>query len=256
MGLANQEAFSNVCFVVPGCSWDRGELIKIKRDFQTGKKIVEVSYPPTEKGSPRMTTLKRFHPGSDDYTLSYRLRFGSWYDCARGAKAHGVGPKNPTTGCAARTDEGWSVRLITQSGGRPALYIYDQDRRISSGCGQYFTAPNFSKQNFSDWQERWFDIPLYVKVNSPGSNNGVAKLFVDGKQIHQADGLRLRQSGVNDSKIQSIMYNTAYGGGSWEHAPRRTTYVQYSDFRMSRGEVPRNIVNKSVSANWSGSEIF
>lgn len=242
---------SNIDCNSDGCSWERGELTKIKRDFQTGQRVLEVSYPPTSIGTPRVTTKKTFTPNDDEYTLSFRVKFGANYRWARGGKMHGLGPANPTTGCQAKTDDGWSVRMITQSVGRLALYIYDQDRNNSNGCGEGFTAADFTIDEF----ERWYDISIYVKLNSANEHNGVAKLFVDGKQIHQVDALRLRASDSPSSEIRSLMFNTFYGGGNWDAAPDRTTHVQFSDFQVARGEVPRKLEVKRVAMNWSADQI-
>ncbi len=234
-----------------GCSWERGELTKIKRDFQTGQNVLEVSYPPTSKGTPRITTKKAFSPIDDEYTLSYRVKFGANYRWARGGKMHGLGPTSPTTGCQPKTDDGWSVRMITQSVGRLALYIYDQDRNNPNGCGEGFTASGFQINEL----ERWYDISIYVKLNSPNEHNGIAKLFVDGVQIHQVENLRLRSTSSTESEIRSLMFNTFYGGGSWAAAPDRTTQVQFSDFQVTRGEVPRNLVVKRVAMNQASKQI-
>ena|GEM_PF-2905618 len=233
------------------CNWDRKELAKIKRDFITGKPVLEVSYPPVSIGTPRVTFNKKLPINSNDYTLSYRVKFGAHYRWAKGGKMHGLGPAKPTTGCQPRTDDGWSVRMLTMSTGRLAIYVYDQDRNNPNGCGEGFTAPNFRITN----TEKWYNISLYVKLNSPNRADGVAKLFVDGKQIHEVTGLRLRRSNAKSSLMQNFMFNTFYGGGSWDAAPDRTTHVQFSDFQIAEGEVPRVLSDTKIAADYSASEI-
>ena len=59
---------------------------------------------------------------------------------------------------------------------------------------------------------RWYCIEQYVKMNTPGKNDGILRGWVDGKLAFEKTDVRMRD--VPDLKIERIWINI-YHGGTW-----------------------------------------
>lgn len=57
---------------------------------------------------------------------------------------------------------------------------------------------------------RWYCIEQYVKLNSPGVDDGVLRAWVDGRLAFERPGIRFRD--VSSLKIESLWLNVYHGG--------------------------------------------
>lgn len=201
-------------------------------DVIATEKVLRASYEPFENGSRRILYRKSVSR-SNEYTLSYRVKFADDFEFVKGGKLHGMGPLKTTTGCNAETKSGWSNRVMFGTGGTALLYIYEQDRpkRCGRGVG--------TKSNFKFETGRWYSVSLYTKLNSRGDrSDGQAKLYIDGKQVAQADNIRFRGELGSGSDIQQLLFSTFHGGSSSLWSPSKTVKADFDDFMMIKGDYP------------------
>jgi len=193
-------------------------------------RILRTSYPPASNGSPRL--VKRFDltQAVDQATLSFDIKLHSKFEFVKGGKLHGLGGGTGTTGCDPIDANGWSVRMMWNSDGKPILYIYHQDR--DSNCGDVYTVQ--APANFAFQRGTWYRIDMQVTMNSSKSaSDGRATLYIDGEKLIDVTGLRL--TGNNAVDIDSFMFSTFYGGSNASWAPSTKTYIYFDNFTVNRG---------------------
>ncbi len=59
---------------------------------------------------------------------------------------------------------------------------------------------------------RWYCIEQYVKMNTPGKNDGVLRGWVDDNLVFEKTDVRMRD--VDKLKIETVWINV-YHGGTW-----------------------------------------
>jgi len=143
-----------------------------------------------------------------DATLKYKINLDKNYTTPVGGKFFGLGPRNQITGCKDITNNGWSARVgirdIT-----PQLYIYDQSKK-NGNCGEIIKAKNPLKNN------QWYDISLYVKLNSAGNvNDAEAILYVDGVEVAKKTKFKFydgtNRSAPTEARIQKLLVHNFLG---------------------------------------------
>jgi hypothetical protein len=153
-------------------------------------------------------------PPALEYSLNYDVFFEPGYAWARAGKLPGLSATQWDSGCSIegdglKTDPGparWSVRLMWREGGTSELYVYDQDR-IPGACG--LRGPGVVGLTIG----RWIAVTIYVRLNSQAAaHDGGARLYLDGVLARQEEGLRLRASDTEASKITNLFFSTFHGG--------------------------------------------
>ena len=59
-------------------------------------------------------------------------------------------------------------------------------------------------------RERWYSLEVYVRMNTPGANDGVLRAWVDGHRSLDEQGMRFRD--VDTLKIERVWMNVYHGG--------------------------------------------
>jgi hypothetical protein len=67
---------------------------------------------------------------------------------------------------------------------------------------------------------RRYAVSLHVKVNDPGSANGLVRLDIDGRLVESQEKLRLRGTGGPGTLISRFLFSTFHGGHD-ARPPRR-----------------------------------
>ena len=151
----------------------------------------------------------------EEIYFRYYLRFGSDWNPKRGGKLPGIGGTYGRAGWGGRPSNGrngWSARgqFKGQHEGKTPIgfYCYHADMR-----GRYGSAWIWQKDKLGYLENnRWYCIEQYVKMNTPGKNNGVLRGWVDGKLAFEKTDVRMRD--VSHLKIECIWINI-YHGGTW-----------------------------------------
>lgn len=194
-----------------------------------GTKAIRVKYVGNSEGSERVLVNHRL-PKSKVYTLNFDVKFCSGFDFARGGKLHGLGPLKPVTGGNTVPSTGYSARGMFNDGGTFKSYVYSQNMR-----GQY--GDEISAGSFKFQPGRYHAVTYQVGLNDPASmSNGYLKVFVDGVRIINHTGIKFRGSSVDDTLIQTLLFNTFHGGSDSSWAPRnadgsyKTDCAYYDNF--------------------------
>ncbi|KAA1247926.1 Ig-like domain-containing protein [Aquimarina sp. RZ0] len=74
---------------------------------------------------------------------------------------------------------------------------------------------------------RWYSVKQYIKLNTPGKNNGILKVWIDGQLANQYTNMNFRRT--SDLKIYAYWFNY-YNGGS--NTIRETGHVRIDDFKL------------------------
>ncbi len=151
----------------------------------------------------------------EEIYFRYYLRFGSDWNPRRGGKLPGIGGTYDRGGWGGRPSDGrngWSARgqFNGQREGRTPVgfYCYHADMRGSYGSSWIWEK---DKLGYLE-NERWYCIEQYVKMNTPGKNDGILRGWVDGKLAFEKTDVRMRD--IPDLKIECVWINI-YHGGTW-----------------------------------------
>lgn len=199
-----------------------------------GSTGIKANYVGYEKGSQRMLRAIRLPETYTEATLNYALKFDKDFQFSLGGKLHGLGPLKGVTGGKPMRKGGWSARILfSKNGIKP--YVYHQNLKGKYGEGK--RSPNFSFEKGT-----YYDMAIYVKVNTPASaSNGEVLIYVNGKKIASYKGLQLRGIEGKNTEINSFLFSTFHGGSSPKYAPKdsfgnyTTVVAWFDDFEVYEG---------------------
>ncbi len=160
--------------------------------------------------------------GMEEGWFRYYLIFDDWKATTSG-KLPGFADVGRLTarGCNPSTavDPGWSGRTMfwppgTQEANgnqiRLGSYIYHLDQ--AGTCADEIP---WSLDGGVANQNRWYCIEGHVRMNTPGSANGVLQAWVDGKQVLKRTDLRFRRSNERQTvKLRSMWLDVYFGGST------------------------------------------
>ncbi len=146
-------------------------------------------------------------PARDSYWLDYTVTFEPDFFYTKTGKLPGLAGGNATTGCDRKDPAGWSARLGWTLDGKGKLYVYDQDRSNQCGTNQYFADDKRYEAGETHRLTQW------IKLNTPGEDDGVIQVWLDGELAVTASDLELRGE-VDDSRalIDTLAYSVFSGG--------------------------------------------
>ena len=110
---------------------------------------------------------------------------------ARGVFRKAIQGNNPFSG---KTPIGNYIYSANQSGSYGDVYIYDGEE------------PGILDKN------KWYAIEQYVKMNTPGQNDGVIRSWINGKPSFEKTDLKFRDENSEFIKIDRIWMNIYHGG--------------------------------------------
>lgn len=149
----------------------------------------------------------------EEIYFRYYLRFASNWNPSWDGKLPGTAGRYNAGGWGGNVStgsNGWSARGIFEVPNRDGAvpignYVYHVGM---SQWGDHFLWQNEGLGNLQ--KNRWYCIEQYLKLNTPGSNNGVMRGWVDGKLAFEKSGLRFRD--VSRLKIEEVWFNVYHGG--------------------------------------------
>ena len=152
----------------------------------------------------------------------YYLRLGeSWNPVRDGGKLPGLSGTYGRAGWGGRRADGtngWSARgaFFKQSDAASPMgslrgigsYVYYAGMGSSYGdAWGWNRAPTGLLE-----KNRWYSVEQYVRLNTPGNEDGVLRAWIDGHLVFERENIRFRD--VSDLKIESIWMNVYHGGTS------------------------------------------
>lgn len=236
---------------------------------KAGKVAFEALYKKGEihpKGSSLNADLipKEFFP-SEQVRFSFKLMFDDNFPWGSDRKKVGgkiigffIGQGKASGGNYTKT--GSSFRLTWSFNGGVGPYLYpqvknphakggsggqdiswadlDQSKEVQAvsyvAAGIHMFYPK-KKENIENWDLKlkkgaWNDIEMFIKLNTPGKQDGTLSLTVNGVN-KRLDTVRFRN---DNAKIERVEIATFFGGGTKEYAPPQDTRAWYADFGFSK----------------------
>lgn len=155
----------------------------------------------------------------EEIYFRYYLRFADdWNPFLDGGKMPGIAGTYGKAGWGMRRSDGyngWSVRgsFATSPAaekttvGMTAVgsYAYHVDTDASGDYWAWSQGPSALLEN-----NRWYAVEQYVKLNTPGANNGIFRAWIDGMQVVEKTTVLFRKT--SDLKIESVWMNVYHGG--------------------------------------------
>jgi hypothetical protein len=169
-----------------------------------------------------------FNEVYDELYVSYRIKFGDGFDFVKGGKLPGLaGGASNTGGNKPDGTDGWSGRMMWRTGGSIVQYVYHPDQPTIYGedfpWNKYFT-PNV-----------WHTVETRIVMNTPGAYDGIIQSWFDGSLALDEQGIRFRD--VSSFSIDSVRFETFFGGGDPTWAPTKDEYVYFDDFVVSETRI-------------------
>ncbi|MBD2119897.1 MULTISPECIES: polysaccharide lyase [Trichocoleus] len=203
----------------------------------TGKfsKVLRVNYP-ARSASPTVARKYKAPLGGcqfladlnlqprDTLRLSYYVRFSENFDYIRGGKLPGLfGGDSNSGGDTPDGTDGFSTRFMWRKNGAGELYAYlptSDEYGTSIGRGQWRFKPGV-----------WYRLEQEVVLNQPGQQDGRVRVWLDGQQVLDQEGLTFRST--DKLKIDGIFFSTFFGGNDPSWATRKDVYVDFADFAVA-----------------------
>lgn len=179
--------------------------------------------------------------GAEEATLEYKVKFADDFVWATGGKLPGLGGASTSNGsqpagCTQNQntiENAFSCRLMWRSNTAhtqpPYLIVYDYLPNRETRCGGNTRLGNLQLQ-----RNTWYTVKQYLKLNTPGQENGILKMYIDGEQLVDLDDVMFRLSGKGSVRINSVVMHTYRGGNrsdDWWQSPQ-DDYIYFDDFKV------------------------
>jgi hypothetical protein len=171
----------------------------------------------------------------DELYISYKVKFGDAFDFVDGGKLPGLAGGlansggNPPDGA-----DGWSVRLKWQKGGGVVQYVYHPDQSQNFPYGDEFSL-EYGGSQVQAVPGTWYYVETRVRLNTPGSKDGLIHSWLNGVMVLDKQGLRFRD--ISNLHIDIDFFGTFFGGNDASFAPKKDEYIYIDDFVISRNRI-------------------
>lgn len=155
----------------------------------------------------------------DEAYVRYYLRFGEDWLPTDGGKLPGISGTYGVAGWGGRPvdgTDGWSARGTYRTvipDGNPLArhsaignYVYHADMAGEFGDVDLWLDGCAGLLD----KNRWYSVETYVKLNTPGQNDGIIRGWVDGRLAYERSDWRWRD--VDTLKVEQIWMNFYHGG--------------------------------------------
>ncbi|WP_181872703.1 polysaccharide lyase [Billgrantia montanilacus] len=159
--------------------------------------------------------------GAEQACMSYQVRFAPDFDFVQGGKLPGLfGGEAPSGGESVDGENGFSLRLMWREHGQGELYPYVVGHEGASvGRGSWYFPVG-----------QWVTIEQEVILNDPGSENGVARIWIDGRPVLEQRDITYRTT--SSLTIDGLMFSTFFGGTGEGWRTPRDQHVDFAAFRF------------------------
>ena len=180
----------------------------------------------------------------DEAYFRYAIRLGpTWTtEGGGGGKLPGFGGTYGTAGWGGRPPDGtngWSSRGLfwqPESGRatgatRVGYYVYHADMTGTYGDNWYWSGGSLGDGGVLE-VGRWYQLETYVRMNTPGENDGVLRAWADGTMVFERTDVRFRD--VESLRVEQVWFDIYYGG-SWS-APA-DMYIDFDNAVIAWGYI-------------------
>lgn len=164
------------------------------------------------------------HGAVDQAYLSYWLKFEKGFDFVKGGKLPGLFGGRVTSGRHIPDGaDGFSTRYMWRARGRAEVYSY-LPTSVAHGT-------SLGRGDWSWPTGTWTNIEQHVELNTPGTDDGLVEVWLNGQKVLKMPGLDFRSTTA--LKIQGLFFSTFFGGGDSSWSTPRTQWSQFADFQIS-----------------------
>lgn len=168
----------------------------------------------------------------DELYFSYWIRFNSTFDFMRGGKIPGLAGGQANSGGATPTGrDGWSARMMWRPRGQVVQYMYYPDQ--PNAKGQDFNWATAGQRYFKPGE--WHRVETRIKMNTPGSRNGIVQSWFDGRLALDRRNVRFRN--ISSFSINWLMFSTFFGGADPTWAPPKNEYVYFDNLIVAKSRI-------------------
>jgi hypothetical protein len=209
-----------------------------------GSRTLRVDYPkggvgPSETGVQFPVDFSRIEgvPAEhDSLHLRYYVFFEPGFDFVKGGKLPGLmgggGSWERSGGDQPDGTNGWTLRFMWRDGGEAVIYAYLPPGKYQRGVwgtdiplGRSFTTG------------RWICMEQFVKVNTPGRDDGTLVVWMDGEEVLRLTDVNYRTVDNAAGRIGGFYVSTFHGGNTPDWGPSRTSYARFDAFVAARERV-------------------
>lgn len=194
----------------------------------------------------------RFGKTYVEATVEYKVRIDVDFDYKRGGKLPGFCGGSSPMGGRNETD-GFSARVMWRELGMMTQYVYYLNKDATKQWGQDFIWTKakdkqvpITSQMWKVWDTLklhhddrayltpgvWHTIKTYVKMNTPGSDDGKIISWLDGEEVCN---LTLQFRKDNSFGIDSFKFAVFFGGNDPTWAPDKDEKIYFKDFKFIFG---------------------
>lgn len=161
--------------------------------------------------------------GAERACLSYMVRFPADFDFVKGGKLPGLyGGEAPSGGEDVTGKNGFSMRLMWREDGQGELYPYVVN----------FEGDSVGRGLWHFPVGQWVTVEQEVVLNDPERENGIARLWIDGRPVLEQRNIVYRTS--PSVTIDGLMFSTFFGGTGEGWRTPRDQHVDFAAFRFYR----------------------
>jgi len=203
--------------------------VSIENGRRVGEKVLCIHYEPHQHGLKSGGTHWRTKiQGRDELYFSFWIKFDQSFDFVRGGKLPGLaGGTANTGGNKPNGRDGWSSRIMWRDQGKIVQYVYHPDQKDKFGKdfvwdieGETYFEPGL-----------WYRVETWIKLNSPGKNNGIVESWLDGKLALKNKKMRFRD--IKSLKIDALLFTTFFGGSDDTWATKKAEHVCFDNVIIS-----------------------
>lgn len=217
----------------PGCEFEGGVTDgRVERVGGTGHAALRVNFAPGEIGPERGGAGWRWPFGrKEGAEVRYTMKFSPNFEFVKGGKLPGLcgGPENVSGGRPADGKNGFSARLMWRRDGRGEAYVYHMDQ--PDKYGQSFPFP----EDFRFPRNEAVNVRLAVTMNQPGRKDGTLRVWVqtgDSAERLVVEKQDMQWRAKAEFGVDSLYFETFYGGGDKSWAPQKTGWAEFSDIQV------------------------
>ncbi|KAI9490048.1 hypothetical protein BDB00DRAFT_980116 [Zychaea mexicana] len=233
-----------------GWSWPhKGDSVSnhkiVKDPAKTGEEVLQVAYP---KGSsnPGGSTqggigfyAQPLHLRNEAKTvvLEYSVYFPKKFQFVKGGKLPGLYGGHEGCSGGADADTCFSTRFMWRREGDGEVYAYLPESKQRDGlCDEEGNICNkdygysLGRGSWSFKTGKWIKVRQTLKLNSPGKDDGMVSVDVDGKNVYTEKKLAFLNK--DTGKVVGVAFHTFFGGNGSAWAPKKKEYSYFKGFSL------------------------
>lgn len=163
--------------------------------------------------------------GAERACLTYKVRFPKGFDFVKGGKLPGLYGGDAPSGGDEVTGDGYSMRFMWRRHGKGELYEYVVNKDKNNHYGE---SVGRGLWHFSTGQ--WVTVEQEIVLNDPHRDNGIARVWIDGRPILEQRGIVYRKQPT--VYADGLMFSTFFGGHGKGWRTPKDQHVDFADFRF------------------------